>query len=84
MSLHKLFQSKLLICTQNQNQQKCVVSFIWKLKAERFQNTLDLHYYQRISGRNDFPNLDKAVLLPPKNELFAPLLDVKPFLTMKK
>ena len=84
MSLHKLFQSKLLICTQNQNQQKCVVSFIWKLKAKRFQNTLDLHYYQRIWGRNDFPNLDKAVLLPPKNALFAPLLDIKPFLTMKK
>ena len=60
------------------------VSFIWKLKAKRFQNTLDLHYNQRIWGRNDFSNLDNAVYLPPKNALFAPLLDIKPFLTMTK
>jgi hypothetical protein len=51
--------------------------------AKQFQNTLDLHYDQRIWGRNDFANLDNAVLLPQKNALFAPLLDTKPFLTMK-
>ena len=34
------------------------------LKAKRFQNTLDLHYDQRIWGRNDFANLDNAVYLP--------------------
>ena len=60
MSLHKLFQSKLLISEHK------------------------IHYDQRIWGRNDFANLDNAVLLPPKNALFAPLLDLKPFLTMKK
>ena len=38
MSLHKLFQSKLLICIQNKNKTNGV-SFIWKLKAKRFQNT---------------------------------------------
>ena len=84
MSLHKLFQSKLLICTQNQKRKKRGVSFIWKLKAKRFQTTLDLHYDQRIWGRNDFASLDNAVLLPKKNALFDPLLDIKPFLTMKK
>ena len=60
------------------------VSFIWKLKATRFQNPLDLYYDQRIWRRNDFANLDNAVLLPPKNALFAPLLGKKPFLTMTK
>ena len=37
----------------------------------------------KISRRKDFANVDYAVLLPPKNALFAPLLDIKPFLTMK-
>ena len=82
MSLHKLFQSKLLIYTQNQTK-KMGVSFIWKLKAQ-FQNTLDLHYDQRIWGKNDFANFVNAVFLPPKNVLFAPLLNIKTFLTMKK
>ena len=82
MSLHKLFQSKLLICTQNQK--KIWVSFIWKLRAKHFQNTLDSHYDQRIWVRNDFANLDNAVYLPPKNALFATLLDIHSFLTMKK
>ena len=36
MSLHKLFQSKLLICTQNQKKEKKGVSFIWKLQAKWF------------------------------------------------
>ena len=83
MSLHKLFQSKLLIRTQNKKPKKMGVSFIWKLKAKQFQNTLDLYYYQRIWRRNDFANLDNAVLLPPKNALFAPLLGIKPFLPWK-
>ena len=63
---------------------KMGVSFIWKLKAKWFQNTLDLHYDKRIWERNYFAKLDNAVLLPPKSALFDPLLDIKPFLTMKK
>ena len=63
---------------------KMGVSFIWKLKAKKFQNTLDLHYDQKIWGRNDFANLDSAVLLPKKNALFALLWNIRPFLTIKK
>ena len=70
-SMHKLYQSKLLICTKKTN--KCFFggSFNWNLKAKRFQNTLDLHYDQRIRGRNDFENLDNAVLLPQKIHFFS-------------
>ena len=56
---------------------------MWKLKAAAFQNTLELYHDQRIWGRNNCVNLDNAVLLPPKNALFALLLDIKLFLTMK-
>ena len=65
---------------------KIGVSFIWKLKAKRFQNPLDLHYTitKEFGGRNYFANLDNAVLLPKQNALSAPLLDIKPFLPMKK
>ena len=56
---------------------------MWKLKAAAFQNTLELYHDQRIWGRNNYVNLDNAVLLPPKNALFSLLLDIKLFLTMK-
>ena len=42
-------------------------SFIWKLKAIEFQNTMDLHHDQRIWG---------------KYALFALLLDIRLFLTI--
>ena len=58
-------------------------SVMWKLKAAAFQNTLELYHDQRIWGRNNYVNLDNAVLLPPKNALFSLLLDIKLFLTMK-
>ena len=66
ISLHKLFQSKLKVGTQNPPKKNYFDSFVPKLKAKGFQNTLDLHHDQRIWGRNDFANLDNAVFLPQK------------------
>ena len=53
------------------------------MKAKQFQNTLDLHYDQRISGRNDFANLDKAVLLPQKIYFLLHFWTFNPFLPWK-
>ena len=77
------FRGNCEFAPKTKTKKKVGVSFIWKLKAKWFQNTLDLHYDKRIWGRNDFANLDNAVLLPQKIALFDPLLDIKPFLTMK-
>ena len=82
--LHNLFLDKVLLCTQNKNKYFFSGSVIWKLKAAAFQNTLELYHDQRIWGRNYCVNLDNAVLLPPKNAIFALFLDIKPFFTMKK
>ena len=81
--LHNFFLDKVLLCTQNKNKYFFSGSVMWKLKAAAFQNTLELYHDQRIWGRNNCVNLDNAVLLPPKNALFALLLDIKLFLTMK-
>ena len=78
ISLHKLFQSKMLICNQNHFFWGGG-SFIWKPKAKGFQSTLDLYHDQRIWGRNDFANFDNAVLLPPKNDFFLLVLDKNPW-----
>ena len=68
----------------DKNSHLTFVSFIWKLKAAEFQNTLELYHDQIIWGRNYCVNLDNAVLMPPKNVLFSLFIDVKPFLPWKK
>ena len=35
-------------------------------------------------AKKDFANLDNAVLMHQKNALFAPLLDIKPIISIKK
>ena len=59
-------------------------SYIWKLKAAAFQNTLELYNDQIIWGRNYCVNIDNAVLLPPINALLAQFLDIKTLFAMKK
>ena len=54
------------------------------LKAAAFQNTMELYSDQRISGSNYCVNIYNAVLLPPKNALFALFQDIKRFFAMTK
>ena len=81
--LHNFFLDKVVRCTQNNKNIFFSGGVMWKLKAAAFQNTLELYHDQRIWGRNNYVNLDNAVLLHPKNALFSLLLDIKLFLTMK-
>ena len=62
----QFFKRKLLICTQ-----KNWRNFFLKLKVKGFQNTLNLHYDQRIWGGKDFASLDNAVLLSPQKCTFC-------------
>ena len=82
--LHNFFLDKVVRCTQNNKKYFFSGGVMWKLKVAAFQNTLELYHDQRIWGRNYCVNLDNAVLLPPKNAIFALFLKIKPFFIMKK
>ena len=77
-SLHKLFQSKLLICTQNYKQMFSLGQFYQKAEGHP-----GLTLWSKNLRKKRFCKLRKCSFTAPKNALFAPLLDIKPFLAIR-